>query len=130
VRLTKSQRETLRKKFDGKCAYCGTELGAKWHADHIRPVIRNDWMPPALAARGSMDHPDRDTPEQMNPACAACNIDKHSMSIEEWRGVIERSNDVLMRDVSTFRRAVRFGLIERKNETVVFHFEFAAKEPS
>ena len=50
-------------------------------------------------------------------------IDKHSMSLEDWRGIIERTNDVLARDVSTFRRAVRYGLVQVVNEPVVFYFE-------
>lgn len=27
-------------KLGGRCAYCGCELGEKWHADHVKPVIR------------------------------------------------------------------------------------------
>lgn len=38
--LTKKQRAELRMKFGGLCAYCGCELGEKWHADHVKPVIR------------------------------------------------------------------------------------------
>ena len=38
--LTKKQRAELRMKFGGRCAYCGCELGDKWHADHVQPVIR------------------------------------------------------------------------------------------
>lgn len=40
--LTKKQRAELRMKFGGRCAYCGCELGEKWHADHVKPVIRFD----------------------------------------------------------------------------------------
>lgn len=64
----------------------------------------------------------------MNPACPPCNIDKHSMSLEDWRGMIERSNEVLARDVSTFRRAVRYGLVTLSPKPVVFYFE-TLKEP-
>lgn len=41
MKLTKQQREKLRGMFGGVCAYCGTLLGDKWHADHILPVRRN-----------------------------------------------------------------------------------------
>lgn len=37
--LTKSQRAALREKFGGRCAYCGSELGERWHADHIEPIV-------------------------------------------------------------------------------------------
>lgn len=34
--LTKKQREKLRMKFGGRCAYCGCELPEKgWHAGHV-----------------------------------------------------------------------------------------------
>ena len=36
---------------------------------------------------------------------------------------MQRSNEVLLRDVSTFRRAVRYGLVELKTEPIVFYFE-------
>ena len=67
----------------------------------------------------------------MNPACPPCNIDKHSMSLEDWRGIIARSNEVLARDVSTFRRALRYGLVQLNTKPVLFYFEqLAQKDPS
>lgn len=119
MKLTKAQREQVRMKFDGKCAYCGCDLPTRWHADHIEPVVRNDWLKVPRAP----DWPERDTIENMNPACPPCNIDKHSLSLESWRQMIERSNEVLMRDVSTFRRALRFKLLEIRPEPVTFYFE-------
>lgn len=39
--LTRKQREKLRMKFGGRCAYCGCELPEKgWHADHVQAVLR------------------------------------------------------------------------------------------
>jgi hypothetical protein len=130
MKLTKPQRAALREKFGGRCAYCGQPLGDKWHADHIEPIVRNDWFKRAgfsTPPRGP-DFPHRDTLENMNPACPPCNIDKHSMSLESWRGMIERSNEVLARDVSTFRRAVRYGLVTVQPKPVVFYFETLQSE--
>lgn len=123
--LTKAQRAALREKFGGRCAYCGQPLGKVWHADHIEPIIRNDWLEKRgfKGANRGPDYPHLDTLENMNPACPPCNIDKHNLSLESWRLMIQGSNDVLLRDVSTFRRAVRYGLVELKSEPVVFHFE-------
>lgn len=119
MKLTKAQRATLREKYGGRCAYCGHELGERWHADHVEPVVRNDWL---KVPRGP-DYPERDTLANMNPACPPCNIDKHSLSLESWRVMIQRSNEVLARDVSTFRRAVRYGLIALSTAPVQFYFE-------
>jgi 5-methylcytosine-specific restriction endonuclease McrA len=125
MKLTKAQRAALREKFGGRCAYCGQPLGDKWHADHIEPVERKMKYVSGigLVSTGEMHRPHRDTVENMNPACPPCNIDKHSMTLEDWRGMIARSNDVLTRDVSTFRRAVRYGLVTLAPKPVVFYCE-------
>lgn len=121
--LNKTQRAALREKFGGRCAYCGLPLGERWHADHIEPLVRNDW----LKVPKGPDYPHRDTLENMNPACPPCNIDKHSLSLENWRDMIQRSNEVLQRDVSTFRRAVRYGLVQLNSSPVTFYFERLAE---
>lgn len=125
MKLTKIQRAALREKFGGRCAYCGQPLGDKWHADHIENVDRELKHIPGrgLVATGRMHRPERDTVENMNPSCVPCNLDKHAMTLEDWRGMIERSNEVLARDVSTFRRALRYGLVQLNTKPVVFYFE-------
>lgn len=67
AKLTKAQRAELREKFGGRCAYCGGELGDKWHADHVKPVIRFD---------GKMLHQERDEIANLVPACHPCNLTK------------------------------------------------------
>lgn len=126
--LKKAEREAVRAKFGGRCAYCGCMLGERWHADHIEPLRRNDWC----KVPSGPEHPERDTVENHNPSCPPCNIDKHSMGLEDWRGMIQRTNEVLARDVSTFRRALRYGLVTLNPAPVVFYFEqvAATKEPS
>lgn len=125
MKLTKAQRAALREKFGGRCAYCGQPLGERWHADHIEPIVRNDWLQRRdvhAPVRGP-DWPERDTVENMNPACAPCNIDKHSLTLESWRQIIQRSAEVMQRDVSTFRRALRYNLVQVNPDPVVFYFE-------
>ncbi|UUC95559.1 HNH endonuclease [Comamonas sp. C11] len=129
--LSKKQRAELREKFGGRCAYCGSLLGDKWHADHVEPIVRNDWFKRAGFTKElhcPPDHPERDTLANMNPACPPCNIDKHSLTLEGWRELMQRSNEVLMRDVSTFRRAVRYGLVTLNSEPIVFYFEKLAAQ--
>lgn len=119
LRPTKAQRDGIKAKFGGKCAYCGCILGDKWHADHVQAVRRNDFFKKGA----DPEHPERDCIENLYPACPPCNIDKHSMSVNDWRHVIQRSNEVLLRDVATFRRAVRYGLVALNAEPIVFYFE-------
>ncbi|MBT9493865.1 MAG: HNH endonuclease [Paucibacter sp.] len=122
MKLTKPQREALRMKFGGLCAYCGNPLGDRWHADHFEAVRRNDWG----KVPGPPEHPERDRLDNLMPACAPCNIDKHSMKLEDWRGQMERSHDVLHRDNGTYRRMLRYGLVLEARRPIVFHFERSA----
>jgi len=126
VKLTKSQRDQLRGKFGGRCAYCGQELGARWHADHMLPVLRGYAETTDINPHGIM-HMARDTIENLVPACASCNLDKASYSLEQWRTKLAGSVASLARYSSTWRHAHRFGLVADTAATVVFHFE--RKEP-
>lgn len=123
--LTKKQREELKNKFGGRCAYCGCELGSKWHADHIEAVKRDIiHVGKGKLVTGEMTRPHLDTIGNMNPACVPCNTNKSSMSLESWRYMLNHYRDVqLLRDSTHARHLHRFGLIEIKQEPVVFHFE-------
>lgn len=118
MKLTKAQRETLRSRFDGLCAYCGQPLGDRWHADHFESVRRNFWK-----KDGSMERPENDCIDNLMPACPPCNIDKHSMSLEEWRKKLQRACEVLSAHQPTYRHAVRYGLVQETGTRIVFHFE-------
>ncbi|MCJ4899535.1 hypothetical protein LNT45_27440, partial [Klebsiella pneumoniae] len=53
--LTKKQREKLRMKFGGRCAYCGCELPEKgWHADHVQAVLRKSEQCMKAAEKGTV----------------------------------------------------------------------------
>ncbi|SDX15820.1 hypothetical protein SAMN05518669_103427 [Variovorax sp. YR634] len=128
MKLTKAQRATLREMFDGQCAYCGCDLSVRWHADHVEPVTRE--LLSKQTERGTWKlisgkplHPERDCIENLMPACAPCNIDKHAMTLEEWRTKLSRTLIVLDRDYPTYRHAVRFGLVQETGAEVTFHFE-------
>lgn len=136
-------------KFGGKCAYCGCDLLERgWHADHVEPVQRQWWkkftpsfkweyldgkivkvdVPPEKIG---LDRPENDTLDNLFPACQQCNIDKHCMSLEGWRGVVQEKVAVCRRNYSAFRHAERFGLVQEIKIPVVFWFEkFVTGNPS
>jgi hypothetical protein len=123
--LTKPEREIVRLKFNGKCAYCGEDLPKRWHADHLLPVQRLSQFVPGkgLVTTKELEHPERDSLDNMMPACPPCNIDKHVMKLEDWRLKLQRACEVLRRNNPTYRHAVRFGLIAETVTIVKFHFE-------
>lgn len=127
--LTKAERAQVRGMFGGLCAYCGCQLPERWHADHFEHVERKmKWaLAPngsrRLVATGEAHRPERDTLANMMPACPPCNIDKHSMTLEDWRTKLGCTLEVLNRNNPTYRHAVRFGLVEETPEPIVFYFE-------
>lgn len=132
MKITKQQRQALRAKFGGRCAYCGQELGHRWHADHFEPVQRRskwDREKGRLVATGECYAPEHDNLENLMPACPACNIDKSVLSLEEWREKLQRSTDVLARNSPTYRHALRFGLVQETGRRVQFYFESSETTP-
>ncbi|WP_447868674.1 HNH endonuclease [Rahnella aceris] len=117
--LTKKQRAVLREKFGGKCAYCGCELGDKWHADHVEPVLRHMYG-------GGMVHPERDNMENLVPACHPCNLHKFSQSLDDYRRVIDDGRREFLRS-GKGKALVRMGLVEMKDDPIVFWFEKCAE---
>jgi hypothetical protein len=109
--------------FDGRCAYCGNELGAKMHADHVEPCIRVATDPWSQPIKPYMIKPERNTVANMMPACAPCNLHKGGHSLEGWRLYLERSAEIMRRDYSTFRAGVRFGIIAVNEQPIRFYFE-------
>ena len=130
--LSKKQRAELHAKYGGCCAYCGTHLTNKWHADHVKPVLRESVYQrgKGFVATGVMHQPHNDHLANMMPACVPCNIDKHAMDLETWRKKLQASAETLYRNYSTYRHARRFELITEASPKVVFYFErYLPKRP-
>lgn len=118
MRLSKSERELVRLKCGGRCAYCGDPLGERWHADHFEAVWREWWK-----KGGGHVYPERDVIENLMPACVPCNLDKHSFTLEQWRTKLSNGPDVLARNEATYRHSLRFGLLQLTGSPIVFFFE-------
>ena len=112
---TKKQREIIYNKYGGKCAYCGCDLPDRWHIDHIIPVRRN--------RNGSMKRPKMDVIENYNPACPQCNLMKHSLSVENFRKLIEGFINSLNSYSNQYKFAKKYGLVHETNSSVTFYFE-------
>lgn len=130
--LTRKQRERLRMKFGGRCAYCGCVLPEKgWHADHVQAVLRKSerCMKAAekgifrLKTTGEVFRPEADCPENIFPSCAPCNLLKTTYSLEMFRKQVSLQVERGRRSSVNFRTAERFGLISVVNKPVVFWFE-------
>lgn len=123
--MKKSDRQLIFDKYGGKCAYCGCELQKGWHVDEIEPVRRHydfSYEKKKMEFVG-MAHPERMTIENQNPACASCNINKHSMSLEEFRQLISGFMKHLNGVNTQYKIAKRYGLVEETSKPVIFYFE-------
>lgn len=110
-KLKKQERIDVYSKLNGHCAYCGCELEFKnMHIDHVIPL--NGWK-----EKGT------DTIDNMLPACRSCNCYKNHMPLESFRSLVEKMPDTLMRDSTTYKNAVRFGLVIPNPHPVKFYFE-------
>lgn len=76
--ISKKDREIIRLKYGGKCAYSGTDLESDWQVDHIKPVVRNWWTNTAIFE-------DAHNIDNMVPVQKIINHYKHSYSLEELR---------------------------------------------
>lgn len=132
--MTKKQiRQLIHDKYGGRCAYCGCELNNKFHIDEIEPVRRKQkWLPgrwnedkwiEGKWISDGCEHPERFHVDNQNPSCASCNINKHSMSLEDFKGLIQGFMKHLNEISTQYKIAKRYGLVSETNEPVRFYFE-------
>lgn len=76
--VSKKDREVIRQKFGGKCAYTGTELLDDWQIDHIEPVVRS-WIDGTVCYQGNHKL------DNMIPTQRIINHYKHSQNLESFR---------------------------------------------
>lgn len=151
--MKKKDREIVFNKFGGKCAYCGIKLEKGWHVDEILPIRRKyeyldsywqhketkerirsrnnlpetelsnyKFVNSKLAQIGCM-YPERLNIDNQMPSCASCNINKHSMSLEEFRKLIQGFMKHLNELNTQYKIAKRYGLVKENIKPVVFYFE-------
>jgi len=109
-------RQAVWDKSNGICWYCGDKLVKGWHVDHFLPIVRDE-------KGGGCMLPENDTFENLVPSCAPCNRYKTFYNIEYFRHLIQNAANASRKLTSGFRISERFGLIEVKDEPVVFWFE-------
>lgn len=129
--MKKQDREEILNKYGGKCAYCGCELVKGWHLDHIEPIVRDSkWNPDKkkYEQTGTCRKPENETLENYNPACASCNIQKNSYTIEQFRSNINKFVQSLNQYSTQYKFAKKFGLVEETNKEIVFYFEIYKKD--
>ena len=78
MHISKKNREIIKQKFGGLCAYSGTKLESDWQVDHIKPLIRNWWTNTAMCEENHNF-------DNMIPAQKLINHYKSSLDLEAFR---------------------------------------------
>lgn len=130
-------REKIKNMFGGKCAYCGSTLGDKWHVDHVEPVRRQSGDIKRqsdgtykVVTTAKMSRPENHNDGNLFPACVSCNIHKSASTVEGFRRVLRRHIESLNEatNYSIYRHAKRFGLVTETEAPIIFWFETYSKE--
>lgn len=128
--ISKKDREIIKQKFGGKCAYTGTELKDDWQVDHVEPLIRNWWTNTAMFE-------DNHKIDNMFPVQKIVNHYKGSLDLETFRtwylgGLHERLNKLpknpkveksIKRKAYLLEVAQLFGIEIDKPFSGTFYFE-------
>jgi len=150
--MKKTDRQLIFDKYNGLCAYCGTPLLKGWHVDELEPCIRlyewqqSHWRHKVTKEKTNVNkltedemkdyefvnsrqifkgyqYPERLNIENQMPACASCNINKHSGSLEEFRSLIKGFMKHLNEINTQYKIAKRYGLVVETDIEVKFYFE-------
>jgi 5-methylcytosine-specific restriction endonuclease McrA len=150
--MNKKDRQIIFDKFNGHCAYCGEPLVKGWHVDELMPCERKykyvsshwlnvvtgetsfsggRWMSrntewvyvKGKSIPDGCKYPERLIIENQMPACASCNINKHSLSLEEFRSLIQGFMKHLNELNTQYKIAKRYGLVKEDIKPIVFYFE-------
>lgn len=132
--ISKKQREEIKQKFDGLCAYSGTPLEDDWQVEHIKPLVRN-WFD------GTSMFPDAHRDENLVPVQKIINHYKGSLDLETFRtwflgGLHERLDKPKNPRTEKSKRkkeylnkvASYFGITPTKPFDGIFYFESVGKE--
>lgn len=86
------------------------------------------WVAPKKVFVGYV-HPERMHIDNQNPACASCNINKHSEPLESFRKAIAGYMNHLNNISTQYKIAKRYGLIQETGIEVKFYFETINNQP-
>lgn len=143
LKLSKTDRETVRNKLGGKCAYCGEILGKSFHVDHFLPVRREPRGPGRWEILEDGERywiegdereclfPERHVMENLFGSCPSCNIMKSDRTIEQFRFTIQNFLNSLNLRFAQYRFAKKYGLLVETGNKVKFYYEnFVRNESS
>lgn len=124
----KNLRVEIYNKYNGKCAYCGSDINIRqMQVDHIIPKLNfikhvtNKFRIPSFLRHLTSE--DMNHIDNLNPACGVCNKWKSAHDLELFRSEIEAQVKRLNEYSASYRMAKRYGLINENEIKIKFYFE-------
>ena len=110
--ISKTKRESVWKKYDGHCAYCGRKIAYKdMQVDHFLPL--KSW---------GIEDAGTDDISNLMPSCRMCNHYKRANTLETFRRYIEEIPRKLRSDY-IFKVGVVYGNVIENEKPIKFYFE-------
>ena len=118
--MKKEIRQTVYEKYDKRCAYCGCYLFyiKDMQVDHLVSKFHFKFK----MAKKYTDKELNDI-ENLMPSCRVCNKWKSCHSVEQFRFEIQEQLKRLNEYSSNYRLAKKYGLVEEKQQSIIFYFE-------
>lgn len=114
--ISKKTRETVYRKYDGHCAYCGREIDYRdMQVDHFHPL--RAWNAEDAGA---------DDISNLMPSCRMCNHYKRANSLETFRRYIQEIPKKLHENY-IYKVGVAYGNVIENEKPIVFYFETKEK---
>jgi len=90
--ISREERDSMHRFFEGACAYCGTELTSRWHADHLLAVDQGGFnhignRVPACPKCNEQEKQEREWLEFLAFKCSGGTsmFERRKGKIERWR---------------------------------------------
>jgi len=106
--ISKKDRLLIAAKTNNKCGYCGIDLPARWHVDHISPIAKNDSLHEM---------------ENFMAACPPCNLFKSSFDVKGFRRELSYQLENARKYSVNFRFAEKYGQVIACPRPIKFYFE-------
>ena len=111
--LSKAERKSVYRKYNGHCAYCGKKLEYKdMQVDHVQPVY--------FGGKNNF--------ENLMPSCRSCNFYKSTYTLDKFREQLGLILGRLKRDSFIYRLALSYGMITENSDDIEFYFEKIDRE--
>ena len=128
TKSTKTDRENIHNKFEGRCAYCGDRVEfKKMQVDHIlskknfKMHIEHDWCVPFFLKHLTVN--DLNHNDNLFPACRVCNKRKDTMDIETFRAELQLQLLRAQNTSANYRMAKKYKQVIETPKRIIFHFE-------